>query len=230
MLRPGEDSVSPTFDPYPFGCPIGIAAEPDAYRSLLPQLVTRLMDMFFFSVHVVEPSRGQPYPLLNLLRERDRRPSVVFFPGWEDRRRRRRVDFGRQSTLLQRIHDNQVSPDRVEDVMQMSETVFEDPLLLNFAVTSPQMPHVISDLDYYLGDRMRITVQTLDAKSPMPLRIVRIYAPTDEHEPRLIAFPNWRSAATRKQDEITRNDWDELLERGEVEAAPELPIEVALDH
>ncbi len=216
-----------TFDPYPYGCPVGFAATPSGFRAMVPDIVARLTDNYPFSVHVVEPSRGQPYPLLNVLAERDGGPRVVIFPGWEDEKRRRRIDFKRQAALLERIHKHEVPPESVEDMLNHG-TVLDDPLMVNFAVTAPQMPHVIGDLDHYVGDRMRITVQTLDANRPIPLRIVRIYAPTGEDAPRIIAFPNWRSAAARKQDEISESDWDELLERAEVEDVAELPAEVAL--
>lgn len=220
--------MSLTFDPYPYGCPVGFAADPEEFRALLPELVMRLVDNYHFSVHVVEPSKGQPYPLLNVMPDRDSTPCVVFFPGWEDAKRRRRVDFKRQSTLLERIHKNEVPPDKIEDMVDVAGTVLDDPLMVNFAATAPQMPQVINDLDHYLGNQMRITVQTLDARSPIPLRIVRIYAPTSEDTPRIIGFPNWRSAVARKQDELRPSDWDELLERAEVEQTPELPVEIGL--
>lgn len=182
-----------------------------------------MADLFSFSVHVVEPSRGQAYPLLNLLTDDQERPRVVLFPGWEDARRRRRVDYKRQALLLQRIHSNGVTPEPVEELAIGAD--HDDPLILRLACTAARMPQAICDLDDYLGDTLRITVQTLDPRSPIPLRVVRLYAPTSESAPRLIAIPGWRAAAERRQDAFVDDDSYELLERCEVEAVREIPVE-----
>lgn len=218
--------MSFALNPYPHGCPIALAADPQAFRELVPELVMRLMDVYSFSVHVVEPSRGEPYPLLNVLPEPGRSPSVVLFPGWEDARRKRRVDFKRQATLLDRIRKNGVAPERVEDVVALNATVLDDPLIVNFAVTAAQMSILIGELEQFLGDRMRVTVQTVDPKRPIPLRIVRLYAPTSESAPRIIGFPGWRAAVENPEDELGEDACMEILERAEVEAVAEVPIEV----
>lgn len=220
--------MSLQFDPHPYGCPVALAVNPEDFRALVPEIVMRLTDVFAFTVHVVEPSRGQPYPLLNLQPESDDPPRMVLFPGWEDLRRKRRVDYKRQSTLLKRIHMAGVTPERVEDLAGFGNTILDDPLVVRFAATAAQMPQVIVDLDHYLGDTLRITVQTLDANKPVPLRIVRMYAPTSESAPRVIGFPGWRSATEVVRDRLSDDDCYELLERCEVEAVTEVPIEAWL--
>lgn len=218
--------MSFALNPYPHGCPLAVSADPQAFRAMVPELVMRLMDVYSFSVHVVEPSKGEPYPLLNVLPEAGTAPAVVLFPGWEDARRKRRVDFKRQATLLDRIRKNGVAPERVEDVVSLHGTVLDDPLILNFAVTAAQMPVLIGEVEQFLGDRLRMTVQTIDPRRPIPLRILRLYAPTSETSPRVIAFPGWRAAVENPEDELGEDACYELLERAEVEAVPEVPVEV----
>ena len=215
------------FDPYPLGCPVGLVATPEDFQAIVPELVMRMHDVFKFSVHVVEPSRGQPYPLLNILRKKNDPPSLVFFPAGEDAKRKRRVNFKRQSELLSRIHKSSVPPERVEDVVAIDGTIHDDPLVLRLACTAAQMPQAIEDLHTYVGDKMRVAVQTLNGNDPIPLRIVRLYAM--DISARIIAFPGWRAAAERAQDAFSEEDCYAMLERTVVEAVSEVDAPEFLD-
>ena len=216
-------------NPHPFGCPLGIARNPDEMPEFVAEICVRLMDVLGFSVHVIEPSKGQRYPLLNMVRDGESGPRMVIFPAWEDNKRRRRLDFKRQFALLKRISDNDVNPERIEDfTAKHATTLLDDPMLVPVARTAAQMPSFITDLDAALGDLFRITVQTLDASSPIPTRVVRLYAPTEESMPRVFFFPGWRAAAERARDRMVEEDCLSLLERLEVEQTKEVSVEVFL--
>lgn len=192
-------------DPHPFGCPLGLACTPSEMPDRVLQVVLRLRDLTFPTVHVVNPSRGASYPILNLYAHADDpRPRVVLFPGWEDDRAsvRRRLDYGRQLTLLRRIHDAGVPGEQLEqwhgDALEgLVEVPFEVPM----AVTAPRMVGVAHELFDAMGDLLRITVATVPRPAGPDLHVVRLYAP-NEARPRLILFPGWWSALESPRDRV----------------------------
>lgn len=197
----------PTFDPHPYGCPLSLGCTPSEMPDRVLQIVLRLRDLLFPTVHVVNPSRGASYPLLNLhARADDDHPRVVLFPGWEDDRAsvRRRLDYGRQFTLLQRIQEAGVRGEQLEQWRgEPLDGGSDEPVLLPVAVTALQMTGVIHDLQAYLGDLLRVRVLPLPRASGADLQVVRLYAPTDEALPRLMLYPAWASAAETPRGRVS---------------------------
>ncbi|MCA9567576.1 MAG: hypothetical protein KC656_07025, partial [Myxococcales bacterium] len=60
----------PSLDPHPLGCPIGIALTPSEMQKAVAVICLKLRDIAFSTVHVVNPSKGEAYPMLNLLGDR----------------------------------------------------------------------------------------------------------------------------------------------------------------
>ena len=94
------------FDPHPFGCPLGLRVTPSDMTDAVVAACVKL-DVLHPCIYVINPSKGQPYPVLFLYADQgDKIPRIALFPGWEDDKREyRRVDYARQATLLQRIRD-----------------------------------------------------------------------------------------------------------------------------
>lgn len=220
----------PALDPHPFGCPICLAHTPAQMPEVITQLVLKIRDLLFPSVHVINPSRGQSYPILNLhVDEDDDRPRVVLFPGWEDNRgsARRRLHYGRQVTLLQRIHDAGVRGERMEDWRgEPLPGVQDEPLQLCLAVTADGMLDAARDLNEYLGDQLRVTLTQVPQEHGPDLVITRLYAPNREKNPRLVLFPAWRGVVENPSDRLERDDLAEILAWAEGANLRELPVEV----
>lgn len=192
-------------DPHPYGCPLGLACTPSEMPDRVLQIVLRLRDLTSPTVHVVNPSRGASYPILNLYADADdARPRVVLFPGWEDDRAsvRRRLDYGRQLTLLQRIHDAGVPGEQLEHWHgEALDGLADRPLLLPMAVTAPRMLGVAHELFDALGDVLRITIAALPRPDGPDLQAVRVYAP-GEARPRLVLLPGWSTSAEAPRDRV----------------------------
>ncbi len=179
----------PVLDPYPLGCPIGIALTPAEMQQAVALICQKLLDIACTSVHVVTPSRGDAYPMLNLLSHRGAsKPRLVLFPGWEDARRRRRITWKRQDTLMRRIRAARVEA----EPMEVAENDGNEggPFVCSLACTAAEMDALIHDIDAYVGDLARITVTKFPWEGEN-LRVVRIYAPNGEPTPRLVFFPGW---------------------------------------
>lgn len=215
----------PTLDPYPLGCPLGITLTPAEMQRAVPVICLKLGDIAFATVHVVNPSKGEAYPMLNLLSDRrDDRPRLVLFPAWEDKRRRRRIDWRRQDTLMRRIHDAGVEA----EALDFSDEEGDDgkPFEASLACTAVEMDNHIQDLNAYLGDIARITVTQLERHRAPDLKVVKIYAPNSETTPRLVLYPGWTGAAESEDQAIDEEKRVGL--RLEARRAREMPIELYL--
>jgi hypothetical protein len=193
----------PNLDPHPHGCPLGIAATPDEMPEVIRGVCHKLRDLLYPSIHVVNPSRGESYPILNLYdSDAATRARVVLFPGWESkvRSRRRRIRYGRQAMLLGRIADAGVGGEAVS-VDSAPDPDSDAPLELSLACTADQIPERLRDLYTYLGDRVRLTVTTLasrQAEKGWPhLRVVRLYSPFNDTQPRVVFLPLWAGVVER---------------------------------
>lgn len=217
----------PALNPHPFGCPIGLALNPVQMQAIVPAICTKLRELVHPTVHIVNPSKGQPYPMLNLHADvGEPVPRLVLFPGWEDATQTRRIGWKRQGVLMKRIHDAGVTGETLDPRDAVVEQ--DKPLVLCAAVTAVEMEGVVSDLFDYLGDSVRLTVGKINGDSGPPVLIVRIYALTAEREPRVILLPAWTST-----DEEQSSWVDEAKKRALVRAADrvaEIPVEIFLRH
>lgn len=215
----------PKLDPYPLGCPLGLALTPAEMQRAVAVICLKLRDIATSTVHVVNPSKGEAYPMLNLFRDRnDTKPRLVVFPAWEDARRRRRVDWKRQDTLIRRIHDAGVEAEAID----FSEVESDDgkPFEASLAATAVEMDNLIHDLDAYFGDITRITVTTLERHRAPDLKVIRIYAPNSETTPRIVLYPGWTGASER--DDQAVDDAKRQGLRIEARRTREVPIELYL--
>jgi len=215
----------PALDPHPLGCPIGIALTPDEMQDAVVQICLHLHDIVFPTVHVVNPSRGKSYPMLNLHTQRDDgRPRLVIFPGWEDQQKKRRVGWKRQATLMKRIADAGVEGEMLD--LNEKERETDGPYQVSLACCAMRMDELILDLNDYFGDVVRITVGTIPQKEKADIKVVRLYAPNSETKPRLIFFPGWTGDAEIQMNLVT----DEIRKKIKYKAdrVAEVPIEIYL--
>ena len=216
----------PSLNPHPLGCPFALALDPDEMQRTVPWICLKLRDVAFPTVHVVNPSRGKSYPMLNLHANKgDKLPRVVFTPAWEDLERKRRVEWKRQSTLMKRIHDAGVEGEHIDAVD--SDEDDGKPLLLSLAVTATEMRNVVLDLNDFLGDMIRITVGRIrgDGKGP-EVMVIRVYALNAETHPRLMLFPGWTTADESPEGWFT-DEQRKVLAR-QADRTAEIPIEIYL--
>jgi hypothetical protein len=215
----------PALDPHPLGCPLGIALTPDEMQKAVVQICLHLHDLCFPTIHVVNPSKGDSYPMLNLHTQRNAvRPRLVIFPGWETKQRTRRVGWQRQATLMKRIADAGVEGEMLDLTEKERET--DGPYEVSCACVASDMDGLIVDLNDYLGDVMRITVGTLREEDAPDLKVVRLYAPNSEKKPRLIFYPGWTGTEETEDTRITAADHKDLRKRADRTA--EVPIEIYL--
>jgi hypothetical protein len=215
----------PTLDPHPLGCPLGLALTPEEMQPAVIRLCVKLRDLIFPTVHVVNPSRGRSYPMLNLHTHRgSETPRLVIFPGWEDDKRERRLDWKRQATLMKRIRDAGVEGETLD--LGDKEADDREPAEFSLACTAAQMDGAIHDLNDYFGDVVRITISTVKQQSKSDLKVIRLYAPNAEAAPRLVFYPGWtgdtEEPAARISDEIRPKV------RARADRTAEVPIEIYL--
>ena len=195
----------PALDPHPYGCPISAVATAEDMPDLILGICSKLADILHPTIHVIHPSKGSSYPILSLyVDDGDPKPRLVLFPGWEAKKRsaKRRLDYARQMTLLQRIVDAGVHGETLDQWRNlMPIPAVDGPLMVSMALSAPLMEGFVTDLEDILGDHLRMTVQTIQ-DGPLPMHVVKVYAPTAESQPRLILFPGWSSAIERKGDDI----------------------------
>jgi hypothetical protein len=200
-----------------------MALTPAEMQRAVAVICLKLRDIAISTVHIVNPSKGEAYPMLNLLTERDAtKPRLVLFPGWEHRARRRRITWKRQDTLMKRIHDAGVEA----EVIEPEELDADDgkPFEVSLAVPATGMDAIIHDLDAYFGDVTRITVTTLERHNAPDLRVVKLYAPNSERTPRVVFYPGWTGA-----EEVEANRVDDAKRDGlriEARRGKEVPIEL----
>jgi hypothetical protein len=222
-----------TFNPHPLGCPIGLAVTPAEMTELVPRLAMQLRGLVHLTVHVINPRKGDSYPILNVFAdESDTSPRVVLFPGWEDNRRTegRRIGFARQQTLLQRIHEAGVEGEGIEEYRGKNDA--PGPLVLSLGVPNGGMRTIASDVQEYLGDCLRLTWTELPfpvsagAAPRPPLAVLRVYAPAGEDRARLVLFPGWFGDQEGVAGAwLNQNDREALLGRVNREPIRELPGE-----
>ena len=208
----------PTLDPHPHGCPLGIAATPEEMTDVVRGVCHKLRDLVSPVLHVIDPSKGERYPILSLYTaEGDERARVVLFPGWETNRHssRWRLGFGRQAALLERISRSGVSGEKMHAEPQ-SEPDVDGPLVLSLACTAAEVESRVHDLYTYLGDRIRITVAAHESSAlgtPLPtVPVVRLYSPFDASSPRVVLIPAWTGRIERRRDLFLGAERERLLE------------------
>jgi hypothetical protein len=187
-----------SFDPHPYGCPVSVAAAPDTMTRQITEVYLQLRDLVHCKVIEINPrkGRGDSYPLLQLFSmPDDPKPRLVLFPAWEDNARRRRLDYGRQHTLLQRIHDAGVTGEDLEvfrGVVDRQRSA--EPVVVRLAVARDAMTGLVNDLLEYLADLAKVMV----VKVPHPrgeVLAVRIYGVGPEDDvARLLLVPAWGEA------------------------------------
>lgn len=215
----------PPLNPHPLGCPFALALDPDQMQKTVPWICLKLRDIAFPTVHVVNPSRGKSYPMLNLHVDKGARlPRVVFTPAWEDPERRRPIGWKRQSTLMKRIHDAGVEGESI-DVLDIDDN--GKPLVLTLAITAPEMSSALHDLNDFLGDIVRITVGTVRSDNGGPdVLAIRLYAPNAENTPRILLLPAWVGVDDDPRGWVDEDRKNDLLRRADRTA--EVPIEIYL--
>lgn len=209
------------FDPHPYGCPIAIRVSPSEMTGVVGAVCAQISDLLVPSTYVIHPSKGQSYPVLFLSADRaDPTPRLALFPGWEDNTRteKRRLDYQRQTTLLQRIHSAGLPGELPEVLAEPPSGV----LVLPIAASVPEVDGMLADLYLRLGDLLRITVTHLSQVKGRPnLPVVRCYSPVEEGRPRIVWVPGW--ASTGERDPLDMSRMDRLL--GRLSGLPEIPAE-----
>lgn len=190
-------------DPHPLGCPLMLAHTPAQMREVVTRICQKLRDVAQPTVHVVNPSKGQSYPILNLHGPDGGAPRLVVFPAWEDNAQsaKRRVTWGRATTLIQRIHDSGVRGETLESFGAFDASTIAEPYAMCIAATADAMDAAVFDLQSALGDVARITVASVPQPNAPDLQIVRIYA-TKELMPRLVFAPAWRGTEERPDQRV----------------------------
>lgn len=214
----------PSLNPHPLGCPFALALDPDQMQKTVPWICLKLRDVTFPTVHVVNPSRGKSYPMLNLHVDKEARlPRVVFTPAWEDPDHKRPIGWKRQATLMKRIHDAGVEGESIEtfDVEDDGK-----PLVLTLAITAPEMSSALHDLNDFLGDIVRITVGNIKNAGGPDIMAIRLYAPNAENTPRIIMLPGWTGVDDTPAGWV--DDERKMKLARDADRTAEIPIEIYL--
>jgi hypothetical protein len=207
------------FDPHPAGCPIGLRVEPREMPELVRAIWSRLRDVVNVGVFVVNPSRGESYPILYVSGNEAGALRVALFPGWEDSAHRRRIDYARQTSLLQRIQDAGIAPEPLDSTHGLPSER-SGPVFLPLDVSPEGMSQVLHDLWERLGPYLRMTVTKVPHRGG-ELRLVRAYVLDDEVLPRLVLHPGWDTSS----EQISGAEAAALDERARKSGTAELPIE-----
>jgi hypothetical protein len=214
------------FDPHPYGCPVGVRAHPAEMAELVTTLCVRVRDLLHSMIYVINPSKGQSYPVLFLSVAADA-PRVALFPAWEDDKRTRRVDYARQTSLLQRIGEAGVPGESLETYAAAAAALAPGrgagPLLIPVAAAVTEVTPLFRDLHDRLGSHLRMTVTRIPMARGRPdLPVVRCYA-TGEFRPRLVWFPGWASPGDKDLIDLRRMEL--LLQRADQRGIAESPAE-----
>jgi hypothetical protein len=221
-----------SFDPHPYGCPLCVAATPSQMREVLTALCLKLADVFRPSIHVINPSRGKSYPICSLQVQGEDKPRLVIFPGWEDddESAKRRVNWGRQVTLLQRIADAGVRGETLQQYGASSRSGdYTDAYVLPVAYTAAEMPVVLNDLNAFLGDLLTLKVALVPDGSGSTVHLVGAYA-EGEPFPRLWILPAWRGKAEVPENRFPRHDLEALAASVHEQKIKERPLWDVLAH
>lgn len=194
-------------------------------NQVVTAVCAQVSDVLVPSTYVIHPSKGQSYPVLFLSADRhDPVPRIALFPGWEDNNRseRRRLDYQRQSSLLQRIHDAGLPGELPENLELPSASLPSGVLVLPIAAAVPEVEGMIADLYLRLGDLLRITITRVPQPKERPyLPVVSCYALAEEPRPRIVWVPGWASPG--EQNPLDMSRMDRLLAR--LPGLPEIPAE-----
>ena len=213
-------------DPHPLGCPVGVACIPSQMPELLVAICVKLHDLLHPTVHQINPSRGQSYPILNLYAlPEEAVPRLVIFPGWEDNRggARRRLGYSRQVMLLDRIHQAAVRGEDIEEQPDTPISQDNEPFLMGVASTAAQFDDLVYDLYVSVGDVLHLTVASLRQEGAPDLRVIRAYAPSD-HSLRLVLFPSWAGETESREAQIGAEQQLALLRELKLQKIPELSV------
>ena len=222
--------MSFTLDPHPLGCPLGLAVTPSEMTGLVSRIYLQVRDLLHLSVHVIQPRRGDPYPILNLYEDDAATvPRVVCFPGWESDKptARRRLGYARQVQLIQRIADAGVEGEDLESYRGTTGGRNPQPLQLSLGHPEAQLEGVLIDLDAKLGDLVRITLTRVEHERGT-VSALRLYGPVDDRAPRLVMWPGWFGDAegpARRIDKELRAALWETIRQG---AGREIPLEAII--
>ncbi|MEQ1567039.1 MAG: hypothetical protein ABMA64_15480, partial [Myxococcota bacterium] len=215
-------------DPFPHGCPVGLRATPSEMGELVVSLAARMRDLWDASVFVINPSKGQSYPVMFLgVTGKARRP-IALFPAWEDDGRKRRVTYGRQMSLLARIASAGVSGESLDSFAPHHAGIgrIGPPLLVPLASSIQEAAGLYRDLFDHLGAAARMTITAIPVASGRPeIPVARCYAREETVRPRMVWFPGW--AATGDRDLIDVRRMELLLQKSEQRDLAEIPAEVA---
>lgn len=226
--RPGAPSLA--FDPHPHGCPIGLRATPTEMNELVIALCVRARELVHASIFVINPSKGQSYPVL-FLRAAESAPAIAMFPAWEDDRRTRRSTYGRQVSLLQRISAAGVSGESLDSYApsrpeRTASGRGAAPLLVPLDAPMTAVTPLFRDLHERLGANLRMTMTAIPVgKDRGELPVWRCYA-ADEPRPRLAFFPGWIEPGDKQI--VDQRRMELLLQRADSKALPELAAADAL--
>lgn len=209
------------FDAHPAGCPIGLRADPREMHELVRGVWAKLRDVVDVGVFVVNPSKGDAYPILYLSGNEPGALRVALFPAWEDQKRRRPIDYGRQTALLQRIQDAGISPEPLDSTHGVpSDRLGPGPLFLPLDLRPEGMTQVVHDLWERLGAYLRLTVRRVTLNG-VDTTLVSAYVLDDEVLPRLVLFPGQGPAGQL----VSREDVAAADTASRGRRATELPIE-----
>lgn len=215
-----------SFDPYPFGCPLCVSATPSQMREVLTVVCLKLADVFQPSIHVINPSRGKSYPICSLLIPGEGKPRFVIFPGWEDddESPKRRVNWGRQVTLLQRIADAGVRGETLQQYGALSRSADSaDAQVLPIATTAADLPTVLGDVNTFLGDVLTLRVALVPDGDGNLVHVVGAYFESEPF-PRLWLMPAWKGRAETLENRLARHELEALAAAVHEQNIPQRPL------
>jgi hypothetical protein len=209
------------FDPHPAGCPIGLRVDPAQMQELVRSVWAKLRDVVDVGVFVVNPSKGDSYPILYLAGNDRGARRVALFPAWEDVRRKRPIDYGRQTALLQRIQDAGIAPESLDSTHGVpSERLGPGPVYVALDLAPQGMSQVVHDLWERLGAYLRLTVRQVTLAGA-EATLVSAYVLDDEPLPRLVLYPG----QTARGEAVSVDEVVTVDTRARTERTGEKPIE-----
>lgn len=203
---------------------------PSEMTELVSRIYLQIRDLLHSSVHVINPRKGDPYPILNLYEDDAATvPRVVMFPGWENDRAsaRRRLGYTRQVQLIQRIADAGVEGEDLESYRGITGGRSKRPLQLSLGLPEAQLENVLIDMDAKLGDLVRITLTRITWRGDTASAI-RLYGPVDDGAARIVFWPAWFGNAEGPAQRIDKEKRAGLWEQIRQGAGTEVPLEAII--